>query len=161
MSRKARAPDPNWLPRSRSREPRQQALILHRPRSSVKNGFRAGDAAARNFRRGLPMKTDLILQASLKAIGNLPTIAVNHADCSLSKIFFERPSDSYTAYAAESPPRLPLGNIDSRYSPRMRQTSMADKIPASLPWRCTMTEPMRRLAISKTTSLSGVRKEAT
>ena len=161
------APDRNRLPRSHSREPRQQALILPRRHSSVKSGFRAGDAAARNFRRGFPIKTNLILKASLRAIGNLPTISPNHADrpwrsraiLGLSKN--QDRSDSRDVYAAESPPRLPSGNIDSRYSPRMRQTSIADKMPASLPWRCTMTEPMRRLAISKTTSLSGVRKDAT
>src|SRR4030095_2838520 len=64
-------------------------------------------------------------------------------------------------HAAVFPPLLPLGNNISRYSPSMRQTSMADRIPASLPLRWTSTDPIRRLAISKTTSLSGARKGTT
>ena len=42
--------------------------------------------------------------------------------------------------AAASP--LPSGNLASRYSAKIRQTSMADKIPASLPRRTTIADPM-------------------
>lgn len=36
-------------------------------------------------------------------------------------------------HAAVLPPLRPPGYIDSRYSPRIRHTSIADKIPASFP----------------------------
>ena len=47
---------------------------------------------------------------------------------------------SVAFYAAASSP--PSGNRASRYSANMRQTSTADKIPASLPRRKTIADPM-------------------
>ena len=62
-------------------------------------------------------------------------------------------------HAAASP--LPSGNLASRYSAKIRQTSIADKIPASLPRRTTIADPMWRNAISAVTSLSGVLNDTT